>query len=205
MSNSTACATCAQNYDSAHDPASEKPLLPGRQLECCRRSICARCLNQNKRYETYCPYCQITTTPSALPQGLRDPPAYTSLEDLRVPPPEQQEDDDRPPAYSSDGRHTVTDEKKAPPEEQAPDVLHFLTPNDSMQSLALAYNVPINALRKTNNCYSDHLVQGRRTILIPGEHYKGGVSLSPQPVEGEEEEIKRTKVRKWMVKCKVAE
>jgi hypothetical protein len=42
-------------------------------------------------------------------------------------------------------------------------------------------------------------------VLIPGEFYKGGVSLSPRPLEGEEEEVKKTKLRKFMVKCKVAE
>lgn len=74
-----------------------------------------------------------------------------------------------------------------------------------MRSLALAYDVPIEALRKTNNVYSDHLVQARKTLLIPGEHYKGGVSLSPQPLESEEEEIKKNKLRRWMMACKVAE
>jgi hypothetical protein len=49
------------------------------------------------------------------------------------------------------------------------------------------------------------LLAARRTVLIPGEFYKGGVSLSPRPLEGEEEEIKKTKLRKFMVRCKVAE
>jgi hypothetical protein len=53
--------------------------------------------------------------------------------------------------------------------------------------------------------FADHLLAARRTILIPGEYYKGGVSLSPRPLEGEEEEIKKTKLRKFMVGCKVAE
>jgi len=87
----------------------------------------------------------------------------------------------------------------------APDVLHFLTPDDSIHSLALAYAVPMNALRQTNNVYSDQLLRGRKTILIPGEYYKGGVSLSPRPLEGEEEEARRNKVRRWMVACKNAE
>lgn len=89
--------------------------------------------------------------------------------------------------------------------EFAEDVLHFLTPNDTMSSLSLAYGVPIDALRKTNNVFADHLIQGRKTVLIPGEYYKGGVSLSPQPVESEEEELKKNKIRRWQVACKVAE
>jgi hypothetical protein len=42
-------------------------------------------------------------------------------------------------------------------------------------------------------------------VIIPGEWYKGGVSLSPRPVEGEEEEVRKGKVRRFMVGCKVAE
>jgi hypothetical protein len=42
-------------------------------------------------------------------------------------------------------------------------------------------------------------------VLIPGEYYKEGVSLSPRPVEGEEEEARKNKVRRWMVGCKVSE
>ncbi|KAK1058837.1 hypothetical protein LTR74_013064 [Friedmanniomyces endolithicus] len=203
-----ACATCASAFDSPIEPMSEKPLLPGRYLQCCGRSICARCLNQNKRYETYCPYCQITTEPSLLPQGLRDPPAYSSLGEHGVPPPPERartaNDEDKLPAYSAHQPVQPPSEKRRE-EEQAPDVLHFLTPTDSLHSLALAYNVPINALRRANNVFSDHLIQGRRTVIIPGEFYKGGVSLSPQAPEGEEEEMKRGRVRKWMVACKVAE
>ncbi|KAK5122623.1 hypothetical protein LTR85_003886 [Meristemomyces frigidus] len=200
-----ACATCAATYDSPVDPVSEKPLLPGRHLECCGRSICSRCLNQNKRYETYCPYCQITTEPSLLPQGLKDPPAYASLDD-RIPPPAEKvlDDGDELPAYSAHQPVQPLAEKSRQ-DEPAPDVLHFVTPTDSMLSLALAYGVPINALRRTNNVFADHLLQGRRTLLIPGEYYKGGVSLSPRPLEGEEEEAKKNKVRRWQMACKAAE
>ncbi|KAK5684877.1 hypothetical protein LTS10_002952 [Elasticomyces elasticus] len=211
MASSTACATCASSYDSPIDPISEKPLLPGRYLSCCTRSICARCLNQNKRYETYCPYCQISTTPSTLPQGLRDPPAYSSLEDQVVPPPESKppihkdDEDEELPAYSQHQPVQPPPEKQEQVQERASDVLHFLTPSDTLSSLALAYKVPLPALRKANNVFSDHLIQGRRTVIIPGEYYKGGVSLSPQPPEGEEEEMKRNKVRRWMVSCKVAD
>jgi hypothetical protein len=42
-------------------------------------------------------------------------------------------------------------------------------------------------------------------LIIPGEFYKGGVSLSPRPVEGEEEERRKGIVRRWMVACKVSE
>ena len=90
--------------------------------------------------------------------------------------------------------------------EIADDVLHFLDPaHDTISSLALRYAVPPNALRTKNNLYADHLLAARKTILIPGEFYKGGVSLSPQPIDGEEEEIRKSKIRRWMVICKVSE
>jgi hypothetical protein len=98
-----------------------------------------------------------------------------------------------------------TPPEKGQKDEPAQDVLHFLTKDDSMHSLSLAYDVPINALRRTNSVYSDGLLQGRRTVLIPGEYYKGGVSLSPRPIEGEEEEARKTMVRRWMVGVKCAE
>lgn len=194
-----ACATCAQSY---HTP-SEKPLFPGRTLPCCNRTVCGRCLNQNKRFETYCPYCQISTAPSSLPQGLRDPPAYSSLETKGAPPQQESDEEALPPYQAGNYEGNTSNEKggAAPAE----DVLHFVAPEDSMRSLALAYDVPIAALRKTNNIYSDHLVQARKTLLIPGEYYKDGVSLSPRPLESEEEEIKKNKVRRWMMACKVAE
>lgn len=204
----TSCATCAKSFDSPSKSLSEKPLLPGRYLYCCGRSICSRCLNQNKRYETYCPYCQITTEPSLLPQGLKDPPAYSSDDDRPTASSrtrfDTDRDDDELPAYSSHS-YTRPPPEKSSNDEPAPDVLHFLTPNDSIHSLSLAYGVPMNALRNTNSIYSDRLLQGRRTILIPGEYYKGGVSLSPRPIEGEEQEARKNKIRRWMVACKVIE
>lgn len=193
---SNACATCALTFGSPHEPLSEKPLLPGRYLDCCGRQICSRCLNLNKRYENYCPHCQISNAPSPLPQGLKEPPAYSSLDD-RLPSSIASENDELP-AYSV--HHHVQ-----PPSEKLNDVLHFLRPSDTVSSLSLAYGVPINVLRKINNIFSDHLVQGRKTILIPGEYCQEGVSLSPQPAEGEEKEIEKNKLRRWMVACKVAE
>jgi hypothetical protein len=78
-------------------------------------------------------------------------------------------------------------------------------PNDTILSLSLRDGVPAHALRSTNSLYADHLLAARRTVLIPGEYYKGGVSLSPRPLEGEEEEIRKGKVRRFMVACKVPE
>ena len=64
--------------------------------------------------------------------------------------------------------------------------------------------MPAAILRRANALFSDHLLVARRTIVIPGEHY-GGASLSPRPPGGEEEEARKGKIRRLMVRCKVAE
>ena len=74
-----------------------------------------------------------------------------------------------------------------------------------MASLSLRYGVPIEALRRSNGITSDHLLLARKTILIPGEFYTGGVSLSPRPIEGEEEERRKAILRKFQVMTKVSE
>lgn len=94
----------------------------------------------------------------------------------------------------------------AEPERHADDILHFLDhDHDTISSLSLRYGVPIAALRRANNITSDNLLTARRTVVIPGEFYKGGVSLSPRPVEGEEEELRKNKIRRFMVSCKVSD
>jgi hypothetical protein len=142
-------------------------------------------------------FCQISTTPTSLSQGLRSPPLYA--------PPSY---NDELPTYNSLA-HPLQPNPHAPeksPQQPADDVLHFLNHStDSVLSLSLQYNVPIVALRRANGITSDHLLHARRTVVIPGEFYRGGVSLSPRPVEGEEEEARKGKIRRWMVACKVVE
>lgn len=198
------CCTCAallKDILPPIDEKTEKPALHDRQFNCCGRTICSTCLHRNSRFKTYCPFCQISIEQSPLPQGLNDPPPYTPnpRELLR------RSSDEELPAYSTLSFSQTTPQKK-PTEKPHEDVLHFLDHNqDTLYSLALRYGVPINALRKANNIASDHLLLARRTILIPGEYYKDGVSLNPRPIEGEEEELRKSKVRKWMVACKVSE
>ena len=153
------------------------------------------------------PFCQVSTTPTPLPQRLRDPPSYTPPSSLK---PSLLSQD--PPAYSDElpSYNSHTNTQTPPPEKgsssQQEDVLHFLDhEQDTLTSLSFRYGVPIAVLRKANKITSDHLLLARRTILIPGEYYKGGVSLSPRPIEGEEEERRRAIVRRWMVACKVSE
>ncbi|RDW71165.1 hypothetical protein BP6252_07728 [Coleophoma cylindrospora] len=167
---------------------------------------------KNQRFATYCPFCQVSTTPSPLPQGLRDPPSYTPPQSSSskpaaasgLPPSYA---DELPPYSSINDAETPAPEKSNSTEQQpAEDVLHFLDhERDSVTSLSLRYNVPISALRRLNGLTSDHLLLARRTLLIPGEYYNGGVSLSPRPVEGEEEERRKAIVRRWQVACKVSE
>jgi hypothetical protein len=199
---SEACCTCAALLSSippTYNEKTEKPTQYERRLECCGRAICARCITDNPRFATYCPFCQVSVVPSSLPQGLRDPPAYS-------PPTEGSAEDELPPYSAHSTLHTPAEKSKAGLAESAPDVLHFVDPNnDTISSISLRYGVPTEALRRTNGLFADHLLAARRTILIPGEYYKGGVSLSPRPLEGEEEEIRKGKVRKFMVGCKVAE
>ncbi|KAK3375164.1 hypothetical protein B0H63DRAFT_269231 [Podospora didyma] len=91
-------------------------------------------------------------------------------------------------------------------EQEEQDTLHFLDhDHDTISSLSLRYNVPASALRRANKLGSDHLLLGRRSVLIPGRFYKGGLSLSPRPVEGEEEEVRKGKIRRWMVACKCSD
>ncbi|KAI5928613.1 hypothetical protein F4810DRAFT_717165 [Camillea tinctor] len=204
------CCTCATLLSAvpSHDDNSEKALPHDRWLECCPRVICRKCIHNNSRFQTYCPYCQISIIDSTLPPGLKDPPSYKSAVNggssrtqslyptTASPPPYT------PFPYQS----TSTSEKPPVPEPPAEDILHFLNhAHDTVTSLSLKYNVPAPVLRRANNLTSDHLLLGRRTVVIPGSHYKGGVSLSPRPVEGEEEEARKGKIRRWMVACKVPE
>ncbi|KAL8702667.1 MAG: hypothetical protein Q9201_004168 [Fulgogasparrea decipioides] len=153
------------------------------------------------------PFCQISSNPTSLPQGLRDPPAYSPPSSPHPAPATvtYSTDVEDPPAYSALENRQGDEKSEQTVDELADDVLHFINPSqDTISSLALRYAVPPNALRKKNNLYADHLLAARKAILIPGEYYKG-VSLSPQPIDGEEEELRKSKIRRWMVSCKVSD
>ncbi|QDS77786.1 hypothetical protein FKW77_005430 [Venturia effusa] len=200
-----ACCTCAALLSSippTYNEKTEKPTVHERRLDCCSRAICARCTTDNPRFQYYCPFCQVSTNSNPLgAQGLRDPPSYSppDSEAWAARPPA----DDGLPAYSENTAVAVPSEKAGG---SGQDVLHFVDPvNDSIHTLSIRYGVPPSALRRANGLFSDNLIAARRTIIVPGEYYKGGVSLSPRPLEGEEEEARKGKVRKWMVACKVSE
>ena len=210
----TACCICASLLSSQQPlyTDSEKPeldTLEPRLLPCCQRCVCPSCLSRNSRFRSYCPFCQISTQRSRLPQGLRDPPAYTS------PPPSPR---NRPrhsgesllpepaneelPAYSATDTQGISlgNGRDTKP---APDVIHHhLLPSDTLTSISLAYGVPAAVLRRHNALYSDGLLHARRTLSIPGSHSMRGVSLSPQPVESEEEIERKARIRRFMVGAK---
>lgn len=190
------CCTCASllsppSYDYSDEKKSSRPSEPPRRLPCCGRSVCANCMQRNPRFEAYCPFCQISSEPSSLPQGLRDPPAYTSPNSSPKQKPIQLKDDE-PPAYASLDQGTSN---------QSEGVIHHLRPDDSISSLSLAYHVPASVLKSHNTLFSDHLLSARKTITIPSSHYRGP-SLSADPVENEEETERKSRIRKFMMQTK---
>lgn len=204
MSSLDSCCTCAallSDVKVPYDPLSEKQICFNRRLECCSRVICADCQYKNRRFESYCPFCQISTKPSVLPPtGLRLPPTYTGQAPQRSRP----DQDEDPPPYneialgttpSNGGSHSGN-----PPEIE--DVVHHLSSDDSIHSLSIAYHVPQSILRSHNSLYSDSLLAARKFLLIPRSHYDGpSLSTPPDPVEEE----RKNKVRRWMVATKCPE
>ncbi|KAJ4513145.1 hypothetical protein HRR83_005503 [Exophiala dermatitidis] len=202
MSTFDSCCTCATlltDVKVPYDPESEKPLLYNRRLECCSREICATCQYKNPRFQSYCPFCQISSGPSALPkEGLRLPPSYTKtpFPGRAASPP--------PPSYNDAimlGQNPTAEQvtTTAQPPRDTEDTVHFIGGDDSLQSLSLAYKVPLPILRQHNNLYSDQLLAARKWILIPKSHYTGPpLSEPPDP----EEEERKIKLRRWMVLTK---
>lgn len=208
MSQTEACCTCATLLTDTkvpYDPDSEKPIVLDRRLECCSRTICAVCQYKNPRFQTYCPFCQISSGPSALPQtGLRLPPSYTKTgtgeSSLRTILQQQQQDSESlPPPYSSLPQRTTA---TAPPT-NSPDTIHHLSPTDTLSALSLSYSVPLPVLRSHNNFpvagTSDYLLAARKFLLIPASHYSGPpLSTPPDP----EEEERKNQLRRWMMATK---
>lgn len=205
-----ACCTCATilappSYNFADEKKEQRTPDPPRRLPCCQRAICAACVSKNPRFASYCPFCQVSTKPSSLPQGLRDPPAYSppASPKRRAAVPESDttssEQSEEPPSYSS---LSSTDRRAVDQQSQdQPDVLHHLHPTDTITSLSLAYHVPAPILRSHNSLFQDSMLPARRTLLIPASHYTGP-SLSDQPVESAEETERKAKIRRFMVGAK---
>ncbi|APA10508.1 hypothetical protein SS1G_06971 [Sclerotinia sclerotiorum 1980 UF-70] len=189
-----------------------------RRLPCCSRIICGECMKRNERFKVYCPFCQVRNGEVAngdtvshstgrKPATGDKPPSYEETIGSH-----SSHSQTSLPVYShalfskSQQQSLTQSQKESQSQSQSEDILHFLSHStDSMTSLSFRYGVPIEVLRKKNGITSDHLLLARKTILIPGEWYKGGASLSPRPVEGEEEERRKASVRRFMLGCKVYE
>ncbi|TDZ24201.1 hypothetical protein Cob_v002895 [Colletotrichum orbiculare MAFF 240422] len=199
------CCTCAKLLTSVprYHPSTEKPLPDDARLECCSRVICGNCIHDNPRFATYCPYCQTSSVPSVLPPNLKAPPSYTTPGAVAA---AAAASSAPPPPYTPTATADTPSTSEKPASKPSEDTLHFLNhEHDTVASLSLRYDVPASVLRRANNITSDHLLLGRRTVLIPGEYYTAGVSLSPRPVEGEEEELRKSKIRRFMTGCKVSD
>jgi hypothetical protein len=181
------CICCSTAPDLYLDEKSGQPDASMLQYPCCNRIVCPICLDKVPRAQTYCPYCQDTGTSSS-------PRSDISWSESTH-------------AYLSTSKKIdYNDKDPEKVEEDAPDILHFVDPtNDTISLLSIRYGVPAAVLRHTNGIYSDHLLAARKTILISGKYHKGGVSLNPRPVEGEEVDLKKSKIRRWMVACKSAD
>ncbi|KAI9783342.1 MAG: hypothetical protein M1839_003876 [Geoglossum umbratile] len=111
----------------------------------------------------------------------------------------------RTPIAQNRSQATTDDGNSSQERKISEDVLHFIDRHDTLVSLSFQYGTPIDALRRANAIWSDNLLHARRTLIIPSEFYRDGISLSPQPVDGEEEDVRKSKVRRWMMACKVSE
>jgi hypothetical protein len=184
-----ACCVCAQHPFPDSPPLfeeTEKEIAPVR-LDCCQRALCPSCVQKYPRFRLYCPYCQKSLALQQETGKTKDEPNWHGSSMIRK---------DTGPPLNPDEKENI----------DAPDVLHFVDPSvDNINILAIRYGVPSGALRRTNALFSDHLLAARPTILIPGEFYKGGVSLSPRPKDGEEEEVRKGKIRRFQVACKCSE
>jgi hypothetical protein len=88
------------------------------------------------------------------------------------------------------------------PPKDTNDVIHHLSGDDTLQSLSLAYRVPIEVIRRHNKIHADNLLSGHKWLLIPASHYNGPpLSSPPDP----EEEERKNKLRRWMVATKCAD
>ncbi|ODQ54530.1 hypothetical protein SAICODRAFT_70234 [Saitoella complicata NRRL Y-17804] len=175
------CNTCARFLPFNTYP----PLL----TSCCKTFVCPSCTKKNPRFASYCMLCQLPIDPSLQPS----PPAYESELPtyevaLTLPP-------------SETARVTKANGKG---KEEA-GVVHYIRPTDTLISLSLAYHIPLPLLRTHNSLFSDHLLPGRHTILIPSSHYTGpSLSPSPDPDAGRKSMVKRFQCRTKCVEWEVA-
>ncbi|KAJ6263574.1 hypothetical protein Dda_2138 [Drechslerella dactyloides] len=173
---STACATCSRLLqdiraeDATINEKSEKADGGGYySSSCCARVVCASCAEQMILSKNALissppgPFCPIKRP---LISSSSKATAITSAPPLRDSP-------SPPPPYTA---------SETPTSASSAHILHYLSPNDTLASLSLLYDVPLATLRAYNRLYSDTLLPGRPYLLIPRTHYTGP-SLSPSPIQ----------------------
>ncbi len=133
---------------------------------CCSRFVCAKCMRNNPRMADYCVLCQLPIAANYEPPIYDDPPPYAPI--------------------SVERSH----------KEGETSCVHYVRPSDTLTSLSLAYTTSARLLRAENHIYSDHLLQARSFIVIPGY---SGPSLSPNPDKDEEDKVR---LKKFMVATK---
>ena len=149
---------------------------------------------KNPRFECYCPYCQLAPALSShLSPRPASPPAYTTIPSPYLPAPAPSSSASLPPPYSP------TSEKPRQ------DTIHYLHSSDTIPSLSLRYTTPAHILRAHNNLAIDSLLLAREFIVIPVSHYPSGISASPHPLESEEEQRRRSQIRRFMTRTKCVE
>ncbi|KAK6332003.1 hypothetical protein TWF718_002541 [Orbilia javanica] len=118
-------------------------------------------------------------------------------EEIKLDPPPYAENNfpSSPPPYTADTPRTIN---------SSDSLIHYLLPNDTVISISFQYSIPSGIIRSHNRVYSDSLLAGRNFILIPRAWYSGP-SLSPNPVQSEEENaLKRFQIRTKCVEYDVA-
>src|SRR5271156_194334 len=143
--------------------------------------VFADLLQAKPRLEDYCPRCQLryTDDPSKTPFSPV-PPSYESL---------------LPPYSLSPHPNVPLQDSKGP------GCIHYLRHNDTLIGLSLMYKIPLQDIRRANNLFgNDNLMHARHYVFIPGYH---GPSLSREPEEPEEVEIRKIALKRFQLisKC----
>lgn len=183
------CALCAGLLESPHDGLNEKLPLPSScQWNCCYRFVCGKCIQKTPRLASYCPLCQISVQPKQTISFRKLPPSYEE--------------------ESTSAAVVALAEKPGIEMSSAGDVVHYVTPEDTVEGLCLTYGVPMSIFQQHNRLFSNNLLAARRTVLIPPGYY-AGPSKSPGPERAEEEQrkvqVKRFQLTTKCVEYKVAE
>lgn len=160
---------------------------------CCGRFVCRLCVRASPRYGQYCVLCQLP---------ILDTPPYSAGSSSGL------DEDSLPPGYDDatasvpryDGRGLGADLKSGVygNEKRAAGVQHYVRKDDTVSGLSLAYKVDAAVIRKANNIFADHLLQGKAWIVIPG----ATVSLSTEPAADEEQKVR---LKKFMVQTRCAD